>query len=219
MPKTVNIPAIVNFRPTPSAWTVENGLFRDTNTMVPERHAEPVDMPGIALLDAWNVRERFLALRDEEDFLSLLNETGLFFRPGTYSENQSWRLSDFEVWQRTLIGFLRRRPLVWEQRLDLVEPNATEIIRVVRLHRNYKTEFQWRGEVRAAVFIARHTFSAMLATIYLDHLRGARFRLCARPDCGRPYEVTSKHTRRFCTQYCASFEALRRRRERDRQRQ
>ncbi len=194
--KIVEIPVTVALQLTPCIWVIgEGGQFRahQVKTVGPSvRHPATLDSPAVTFPDAWSVRSTFLELRDEHDFLAFLNQTGLFFRDGTYDGNQSWRLTDFAVWQRTLTGFLRRRPEVWEKRLDLVEPNGAEIMRAVRLHRSFAVEL---GEGRSAQFVARSTFSAILVSIYLDHLRGARFRLCARPDCRKPYEIESNHQR------------------------
>ena len=211
--KILEIPVTVSLQPTPCTWVIgEGGQFRAHQVKTSGhsvRHPATLDSRAVTFPDAWDVRSTFLELRDEHDFLGFLNQTGCFFSSGTYEDNQSWRLTDFAVWQRALTGFLRRQPEVWEKRLDLVEPNGTEIMRAVRLHRCFTVQF---GQGRSAPFIARNTFSAILATIYLDHLRGARFRLCARPDCRKPYEIESNHERRYCTQYCASLESLRRKR-------
>jgi len=207
--KILEIPATVAFQPTPCTWNVgKDGVFRAH--ISPSHSAQGFDVAGAANMtfpDAWSVRADFLELRDENDCLRFLIGTGLFFRDGASEAGQPIGLDHVRMWQRTLVGFLRRRPPVWESKLELVEPNAREIVRMVHLHRHCTVEL---GPGRAAQFIARETFTAILATIHLDHLRGARFHLCARPDCGRPYEVESRHKRRYCTQYCASLESLRR---------
>ena len=38
-------------------------------------------------------------------------------------------------------------------------------------------------------------------------------KVCARPDCGKEFPVTSKHKRRYCTQYCGHLESIRRNRK------
>jgi hypothetical protein len=207
--KIVEIPATIAFQPTPCTWTVGNDdVFRaHISSLQRAKEHGVAGRTSVTFPDAWSVRADFLDLRDENDCLGFLNETGLFFRDGANEAGQPMSLDHIRIWQRTFIGFLRRRPAVWETRLELVEPNASEIIRMVHLHRHCTVAL---GEGRAAQFIARETFSAILATIYLDHLRGTRFRLCARPDCGRPYEIESRHTRKYCTQYCASLQSLRR---------
>src|SRR6202035_3927715 len=210
MPLTVGIPATVSFRPTPCTWTLgEDGRFRTDPNKSGLRsgdHPSIVDSTSISFPDAWTVRSRFLGLRDEGDFLRYLNETGLFLRAEIYGSDQSWRLEDFRVWQRTLTDFLRRRPPVWKKRLDFVEQNGEQVMRTVHLHTGYPIEFQW-GQGRPSVFVATVTLSAILATVYIDHLRGAKFRLCDRPDCRTLYEIESEHERRYCRKYCAHLES------------
>jgi hypothetical protein len=58
---------------------------------------------------------------------------------------------------------------------------------------------------------------SILATVQFKLLQGAIFRTCARKDCRLPFEVTSRHARRFCTQYCAHITSLRQRRKLERQ--
>jgi hypothetical protein len=58
-----------------------------------------------------------------------------------------------------------------------------------------------------------HTFPVILATVQFKLAQGAKFRTCYRKDCRLPFEVTSRHPRRFCTQYCAHITSLRQRRK------
>lgn len=49
----------------------------------------------------------------------------------------------------------------------------------------------------------------LMATVYADLIRGMKFKCCKRGDCGRPFAVESKHKRKFCCQYCAHLESVR----------
>jgi hypothetical protein len=51
---------------------------------------------------------------------------------------------------------------------------------------------------------------AIRVTSTMDLMREMKFRVCARPDCQIPFSVTSKHSRSYCTQYCAHLESVRR---------
>jgi hypothetical protein len=53
---------------------------------------------------------------------------------------------------------------------------------------------------------------AIRTTITLDLLRKVKFRICARPDCGSPFEIKNRHRREYCCQYCAHIESVRRQR-------
>jgi hypothetical protein len=47
----------------------------------------------------------------------------------------------------------------------------------------------------------------------IDLLRELKFKTCARSDCGMPFQVTSKHEKSYCRQYCAHLESVRRARK------
>lgn len=51
---------------------------------------------------------------------------------------------------------------------------------------------------------------AIEATITMDLLRKAKIRSCKRSACRKPYEITSRHKRQYCSQYCAHLESMRR---------
>ena len=55
--------------------------------------------------------------------------------------------------------------------------------------------------------------SAICMTTTIDLLRELKFETCARPDCGVPFRVESKHERRYCTHACAHLESVRRKRK------
>jgi hypothetical protein len=55
--------------------------------------------------------------------------------------------------------------------------------------------------------------AAIRMTTTIDLLRQLKFKSCARPDCGVPFPVESKHERRYCTQYCAHLESVRQQRK------
>ncbi len=65
-----------------------------------------------------------------------------------------------------------------------------------------------------AVIETTNAISAILTTIELDHLRGAKVGSCARADCPAFFEITSSHKRKYCTQYCAHLASQRRTRKR-----
>jgi hypothetical protein len=58
---------------------------------------------------------------------------------------------------------------------------------------------------------------AISGVLQLKELQGQRFRACARHDCARIYEVTSSHSRLYCTAECAHLVAIRRARTRTRE--
>ena len=74
--------------------------------------------------------------------------------------------------------------------------------------------FDWRGDVPLAKVVLSDSLVAMIATIQVDALRGAEFRVCARHDCkNAPFRVEARH-KIFCDAACAHLVAVRKSRER-----
>jgi hypothetical protein len=68
------------------------------------------------------------------------------------------------------------------------------------------------SKVPVGVITITDAMQLLLATIFLDLARGLKFKFCARKDCGDLFVVTSKHKRRYCCQYCAHLESVRKQR-------
>ena len=64
-----------------------------------------------------------------------------------------------------------------------------------------------------AVIETEDVVSSILATLIIDHLRGAKVKVCARRDCSNFFEITSRHEKKYCQQYCAHIESQRRTRK------
>ena len=71
-----------------------------------------------------------------------------------------------------------------------------------------------RPEFPHFVITAECCHDVILTTITIDHLRGTKFRTCARFDCGTIFALESQHKRNYCCQYCAHLESVRRNRRR-----
>src|SRR5208283_179242 len=54
---------------------------------------------------------------------------------------------------------------------------------------------------------------AIRMTVTIDLLKKLKFKTCARRDCDLPFPIQSKHKRKYCTQYCAHLESVRRNRK------
>jgi hypothetical protein len=70
-------------------------------------------------------------------------------------------------------------------------------------------ELEKNPEGVVTVTDARHM---LLTTVYVDVVRGLRFKYCQRNDCRAPFVVESEHARKFCTQYCGHLESIRKKR-------
>ena len=97
----------------------------------------------------------------------------------------------------------------------LIDGNPTLTTPWAVRYANYPYEIAFGGSrsgSRAHVLV-RGIYRSILATVQFKLAQGAKFRMCARKDCRLPFEITSRHTRRFCTQYCAHITSLRHRRK------
>lgn len=200
------IPLKVRFKTCPCRWTMisregEPDRFRHTY----------VNRVKGKILDAWKIRAQFLEVQsDPRSVLSFLNRTGLFVsHSGTVPKSRR----DFCQWQGLVKKLLTRDPKRWgefkhrysSERLDLVSSNTLP-----------RVTFRLEEGDRYAAVLTKGTLRGVLATIFLDHLRGARFRICARLGCTRVYEVTTGHKRKYCSPRCAHFDSVRRLRKRKR---
>jgi hypothetical protein len=177
--------------------------------------------------DAWALREELMELKTEQGFLDFLNKVGRFTM-GFIEQRDAWTLQDMTGCQRMLTELARRSPETWSAYADgLSQKDSIVPWRIgfaFQLRKSHLVQFRWKGSSDDAWLGARNialiettdALSAILATIEVDHLRGAKFGACARPDCPRFFEIESKHKRKYCGQYCAHLESVRRTREKQR---
>jgi len=76
----------------------------------------------------------------------------------------------------------------------------------------FSLTFQWRKGTPMPTVTTLSFWEAVLLSLHIDYVKGAVFRVCARPDCGIPYPVINRHKRKYCSQYCGHLESLRRKR-------
>jgi hypothetical protein len=227
----VGIPVTVEYRAPVSKWEIKpHPDVPESQAGVqvhPERFFESNlvrEMSGP--FDAWKVREEFLSLKADQEFLDFLNKVGPFAgAPGWFSGQ--WAASDFKLWQEMFREFLKRSPASWDCAVEKVFKTKTVSVvgqilgRAKRFnllfHWKGTQQFEWRGAQHIAALEAWDVVTAILATIYIDHLHGTKFGFCKRDDCRKAYKIESKHARRYCSQYCAHLESLRRMRKRQRQ--
>jgi hypothetical protein len=181
--------------------------------------------------DGWMVRDRFMGLRGEQDVMTFLRKFGTM-TPLSESESASgWQLTEILALQRLFGELARRSPETWSGiELPPNSPPSWSRISEGALNSLLRSArptitFEWTGGVltrqlygakHLAVVWAHDIVSAIIATIEIDHLRGAKFGLCARPDCPRFFEKVSNHNKIYCTQKCGHLVSVRNTRERQR---
>lgn len=192
-------------------------------------------MEHIPTGDAWELVRQYLSVDagNEQSVLKFLAVTGefgvpkgsmiprKFQEPRVYSisrgtRDQKVRVGDEMVEEMVLESFSLREFAIIQDYVRRILTTGNPVLptpwRSTYVQR-YEIAFsETRSGPRAHVSVS-HTFSSVLATIQFKLVQGAKFRTCARKDCGLPFELTSRHARRFCTQYCAHITALRRRRK------
>ena len=156
--------------------------------------------------DAWHLREAFLKLDpDAQDVLGFLNRWG-FWNSGTKVQ-----LEEILSFQHRIRRALLSRTDEWlsgQETLALFSPDDTFSNPESRLHSPDARSGYPNFRIRTYFCHA-----AISATVTFDLLGRVRFKRCSRPDCRYPFPITSRHRRKYCTQYCAHLESVRRTRK------
>jgi len=163
---------------------------------------------GKTAVSPWQLRDRFLSwpLEDWQRFFELSGEWDV---GGAYSSR--FKKEDFAEWQRLL-----RAALVAKEWSTL--DDKFDRLKIVSLKLPLAISFEWGGEIPAARIISRSALESMIATVQLDKLQGAAFRLCARPDCINPPFRVEARQKIYCSSDCAHLVAVRNSRKRAQER-
>ncbi|UVT19827.1 MAG: hypothetical protein H8K03_18900 [Nitrospira sp.] len=178
-------------------------------------------------LDGWEIRNRFLRLRHTESAaLDFLHDIGIW---DTYALSDRRRLMPTSVfldgplglwdlqerWRRRLATPKRLKslftPPTTENRLDASDPFFELSFGNPFFELTFRVE--WQANQPIGVIETISGIQLLKATLLIDLMRCANFRICARPDCGIPFSVTSNHEKKYCEWYCGHIESVRRRRE------
>jgi len=103
--------------------------------------------------------------------------------------------------------------LFWEARTKIAEAREQGVSAWHDSPYASDLKFQRRQQFPHLVHTDVYCFDAFMHSITLDLLRGVKYRLCARPDCGVTFSIDSHHKRAYCQNYCAHLESLRRQRQ------
>jgi hypothetical protein len=162
----------------------------------------PMEHRLFGLLDPWGLRELFLEC-PVESWRGFLERAGMF-GPGVFRISQK----SFEEWQRLLREAMITSPSKWrllEKRFDPQKVNHLLSYTPIR--------FEWDGETPIMKMASNTALETIIASIQLDALEGAKFRLCARHDCNAaPFRVENR-LKVYCSHECAHLAAVRRSRE------
>ena len=160
----------------------------------------PLEHLSLGMLDAWELRTVFLECPVEnwQGFLGLAGEFG----------TRRISRNGFEEWQRLLRAAMVTPSREW--RLLEKKFDWQKVKRLLAL----VPRFEWDGESLTVKLGNSTALGTIIASIQLDALEGAKFRLCERHDCNAaPYRAENP-LKQFCSYECAHLAAVRRSRER-----
>lgn len=215
-PGGLSIPVSIEFRPQERVWDLYNGvLWMESIHALP---AVPVPMEpkpvNVAVL-----RGEFFQVTDNDSVLAFLNRTGVFSRD---DESRRWTIEDIFRFQRALRYLLEIHPSKWRygamfgglaKRDDL---SKRRVLEEILRYNTCKASFLWTSQGHQMILRADSTLAALVASVLVDHLAGAKFAFCQRATCGKQFPITSGHERKYCSLKCGHAEASRMYRERNR---
>lgn len=162
--------------------------------------------PTGTAINGWQLRNRFLSwpIEDWHRFFEISGEWNVS------PVGRDFTRDDFAEWQRLLRAALVSRAKDWEALTNEFDWN-----KVVQMRLPMPITFEWDGKVPVVHIGIRHNaLRLMIATIQVDKLRGAEFRVCARPDCKNPPFAVGVRRKIYCDSDCAHLVAVREARKR-----
>jgi len=162
-----------------------------------ERRAVPIN--------PWQLRDRFFLwpLEDWQRFFEISGEWDVGALDNFFSKD------DFAEWQRLLRAALVREARDWKTLAHEFDGD-----KAIFLELPLPIVFEWDGKVPATRIVGQNALTSMIATIQIDKLQGAQFRVCARHDCKNPpFRLEARH-KIYCSPECAHLVAVRKSRER-----
>lgn len=192
----VTIPIVLEYREFPVKMKVVSLRDYLNDPGSAEHRSVPVSREPHGPFDPWELREEFLSCPPEywEGFVEMAGEVGLF----RISQN------DFAEWQHLIREALIRHPREW-RKLEFQFDRR----KVRKLFEPLPISFAWDAMTPTARISTTKTLTAIIATLQLDVLRGAQFKVCARTDCvNPPFKVEARH-KIYCSPECAHLVAVR----------
>jgi hypothetical protein len=212
----ITVPIQFHIRSHRLEWQI---VHKDGATLFVGGAQSGVTLENVRLGDGWDLVRQYLSVRpqDDQSILEFLTAHGSFEAPHG-AETTHWSKSmqasirrDFVVTNffsiqdfATIQDYVRRMLITGNPTL----PTPWQAGDIQR----YEIAFANARSGPQAHVLVNGVFPSIFATVQFKLVQGATFRTCARKDCRLPFEVTSLHRRRFCTQYCAHITSLRQRR-------
>jgi hypothetical protein len=245
MARILEIPIRFEFLKVPVKWELRTVRLGSSGPSVPMFCGQPAfaHETKLSKLDAWDCRSELFRLRegDTEGLGRFLEKVGVYVHdevPGFAPREELWVYPE-EVWdfRETLKSGLLpayRRNVTAQLAPKLPIPStileATLRQHVVTLGEppNAMTFLQGApriefplhfelADVAAGVITMTNARKMLLMSVFVDIVRGLRFKVCKRTDCNKQqiFPLESGHKREFCSQYCGHLWNLRRKRRKD----
>ncbi len=171
-------------------------------------------------LDGWQLRDEFFDLRenDLQGLTQFLNKVGVW---SSDPESSSFDSSRYplvahpdDVWRfrdDLRDALLYRKNFAATVAPELTKPKTLLDLMTLNSANSFPLRFEL-SDVAAGVVTIMNARLILFATVLADVARGVRFKTCKRKDCRKPFPITSKHSRKFCSQYCGHLVSQREKR-------
>lgn len=179
--------------------------------------------------DAWDCREEFLSIPDgdNEKMRQYLESVGIWLDDRNEYEHQAREVAEHRraghphavavsgLWKfQSMLkrSLMNKRAFREKYGLALARPETgLQLLNESRRVMEFPLLMDL-GKAAAGVIAFEDAFRMLLATVFIDVVRGIRFKVCARKDCRKPFPLESKHHRKFCCWYCAHITTVRKNR-------
>ena len=158
-------------------------------------------------LDAWEIRERFLDIRNQDDALRFLNDTGPFYSLSRITGRKMGKaellLSDIRLCQEMIRdnlvtrGGTKRYPKEWGTH------ETTEHLQFTIAHGPHGP---------TAIMRPENGLAAIWTSVLMDEAAGSEFRRCQREDCRNVFRRETRHDKKYCSFDCGHLVAVRKNR-------
>jgi hypothetical protein len=182
-------------------FTPAHGEYRLRRVSKDRYRFDWIDQPVVE--DAWSVRHEFFGL-NLDDFEGFVHFTGKFERLLRAGESCAGT-EDLEEWRRLFRKLMTLPMSRW--------PSLEGKFNAYKLNKALGPlglQFQWQKRAPVAIVAVNETADAIIASIVIDHLQGAKWRQCARSDCQRMFKLGVRPERKYCRPDCAHLEVVRR---------
>jgi hypothetical protein len=207
-PRWIQLPAEIWCSIRPATWSI---VPSDLGPRLRQEILSSVIRPEGRPYDPWKVRDDFLRLKrgDLEGLIAFLGHYGEFSTDAPESPDDCWR--EWDDVRGILLNKTSYRDFLRDQSDHLFNHAHALAFRWLTMERNEGARRKGKkNTVPCATIHASSVLGALQLTVDIDLARRVKYRECARKDCEALYAVTSRHKRRFCTQYCAHLASKRR---------